>query len=123
MAIYFDPREAALDSSMVMIDKPQVCDFLRRSMNLTLQDRQMQTPFIFGSFTNNWSRKVRMLDARVFAMLSVCEKEKVMVDLKEARRVKQRLVNLVETMPLQREGIVDKALQVGLDFDAKLKGW
>lgn len=96
VVIYFDSRDNSMFREMI---NPELKSFIKSQLNLSPKDKEMS---IIGSVTHSWSRKLQMIDANVFSLLSVTQKKEIFTDLKQGKHIREEVVNLIQMAKLQK---------------------
>lgn len=122
MAIYFDPANIHKSQDFKQITDREHIRTLKKHLNLTKKDFEVMHPIVFGSITHSFNKKLRMMDARVFSLLALSDRDEVSWDLDKLQEIKGDMVKIIETTSID-DLKQDANKGGGLDFAASLRGW
>ena len=123
VAIYFNPATAPSSKHFIEVEDQQTKEFLKNSLNLTAQDQKTRNPIIFGTVTHSWGRKLKMLDAALFSLFSVGERDGTGLDLEQAIKIKEETVTLIDNFDIEQLTLAEATGGPRLDFKSCLRGW
>jgi len=81
-------------------------NFLKVNLNLTSKDFKVGHPFIFGTVTHGWNKKLRMMDACIYALLSISERDEIKWDFELISLIKKDIIQIIDNQNL--ESLVDE---------------
>lgn len=84
------------NEGLTEITNKKVIDEIKEELNLLHGEEQDIAPFICGTVVNgSFSRKLRMLRADFFSLLSVCESSLIVSEKKQIRAIKKGIISYV----------------------------
>ena len=109
--VFFDKR--ANNEELLEITDEKIIKRVKENLNLE-NDSDPVTPLICGTIVNgSFKRKLKMLRADVFAMLSVCQNEHIITEWNQSKAIKRgAFMFCSRTQDISMEDIV-----------SKMKGW
>lgn len=82
---------------MVEVSNPKVIEQVYENLNVSILDEKEQAPIICGTVLNGgFHRKLRMLRADMFSMLSVCQSMNYMDSHKMSRKIRKGILEMVK---------------------------
>ena len=74
VCIFYDRKNT---NNLIPLNRTSAKNDLKQNLNLTSIDQKTQMPIIIGTVTPHFSRKLKLMNANIFAMLSLSEREEI----------------------------------------------
>ena len=96
VAIFFEQAKTGGNEDLIEIKDEPTLSKIEENLDMNLKDKFMVAPIILGSVcVGGFSRKLRMLHAGLFALLSVSQSNKFLSERKTSESIKKGVVKTI----------------------------
>jgi len=121
VCIFFDRR---FPTNVTKVTDKTLKEKLKSNLNLTRLDVKTEMPIILGTVTPDFSRKLKMMNANLFSLLSLSEREEInWTNAARISSIREGTIEVINKMSLESIKSENTGEDDGLNFNKCLNGW